>query len=111
MIPSYQLPVTSLNITDGSKLSANFQFLWPPTAPGTQQTGINHFYSSIWIQQTALYGQERVSLDLWCQGGLMFGKSWCENQLWIPSVSMISAILPFDLAQMLQISKFSVFWN
>jgi hypothetical protein len=24
---------------------------------------------------------------------------------------MISAILPFDLAQMLQISKFSVFWN
>jgi hypothetical protein len=49
-------------ISDGSQLSA--QFPWSPTATGTQQTGINHFYSSIWIQQTALYGQGRVSLAL-----------------------------------------------
>jgi hypothetical protein len=45
-------------IIDGSQLSA--QFLGPPTATVTQQTGINHFYSSIWIQQTALCGQGRV---------------------------------------------------
>jgi hypothetical protein len=42
-------------ISDGSQLSE--QFPLPPTAMGTQQTGINHFYSSIWIQQTSLYGQ------------------------------------------------------
>jgi hypothetical protein len=47
---------------DGSQLSA--QFLGPPTATGTRQTGINHFQSSVWIQQTALYGQGRVSLGL-----------------------------------------------
>jgi hypothetical protein len=29
-------------------------------------------YSSIWIQQTALYGQERVSLALWCHAGFVF---------------------------------------
>jgi hypothetical protein len=60
-------------IGDGSQLSA--QFLWPPTATGTRQTGINHFHSSIWIQQTALYGQGRVSLSLWCPAGLVFSKT------------------------------------
>jgi hypothetical protein len=48
------------------------KFLWPPTATGTSQAGINHFYSSIWIQQTALYGQGRVLLGLWCHIGLVF---------------------------------------
>jgi hypothetical protein len=66
------------NIRDGSQLSA--QFLWPPTATGTQQTGINHFSSSIWIQQTALYGQGRFSLGLWCHAGLVFSKTWVKNQ-------------------------------
>jgi hypothetical protein len=63
-------------IGDGSQLSA--QFLWPPTAPGTSQTGINHFYSSIWIQQTALYGQGRVLLGLWCHAGLVLSKTWVK---------------------------------
>jgi hypothetical protein len=67
-------------IIDGSQLSA--QFLGPPTVTGTQQTGINHFYSSIsiWIQQTALYGQGRVSLGLWCHAGLVFSKTLVKNQ-------------------------------
>jgi hypothetical protein len=42
-------------ISDGSQLSA--QFLGPPTATGTRQTGINHFHSSIWIQQTVVVGK------------------------------------------------------
>jgi hypothetical protein len=49
-------------------------------ATGTSQTGINHFYSSIWIQKTALYGQGRVSLALWCRAGLVFSKTWVKNQ-------------------------------
>jgi hypothetical protein len=65
-------------IHDGSQLSA--QFPWPPTDTGTQQTGINHFYSSSWIQQTALYGQGRVSLALWCRVGLVFSKTQVKNQ-------------------------------
>jgi hypothetical protein len=75
-------------IIDGSQLSA--QFLGPPTATGTQQTGINHFYSSIWIQQTALHGQGSVSLGLWCHAGLVFSKTWVKHQGWIPAVSTIS---------------------
>jgi hypothetical protein len=46
----------------------------------TNQTGINHFYSSIWIQQTALNGQGRVSFALWCRAGLVFSKAWVKNQ-------------------------------
>jgi hypothetical protein len=64
-------------IRDGSQLSA--QFLWPPTATGTYQTGINLFYYSIWIQQTALYGQGRVSLSQWCHAGLVFSNTWVKN--------------------------------
>jgi hypothetical protein len=26
----------------------------------------------------------RVSLDLWCHAGLIFSKTWVENQWWIP---------------------------
>jgi hypothetical protein len=77
-----------LKISDGSQQWA--QFLWPPTAPATQQTGTNYFYSSIWIQQTALYGQGRVSLALWGHAGLIFSKTWVENQWWIPAVNKIS---------------------
>jgi hypothetical protein len=63
------------------------QFPWPPTATGTPQTGINHFYSCIWIQQTALYWQGRVSLALWCRTWLVFSKTWVKNQQeWIPAV-------------------------
>jgi hypothetical protein len=61
------------NQCHGSKLSA--EFLWPPTTPGTYQTGINHFYSCIWTQQTTFYGQGRVSLAFWCHEGLIFSKS------------------------------------
>jgi hypothetical protein len=64
-------------IGDGSQqLSA--KFLWPPTSPGTSQTGINHFHSSIWIQQTALYGQGRVLLGLWCHIWLVYRKTWVK---------------------------------
>jgi hypothetical protein len=38
---------TWIKIGDGS-LQLSAQFLWPPTAHGTSQTGINHFYSSIY---------------------------------------------------------------
>jgi hypothetical protein len=69
----------AIKISDGSQLSE--QFLWRPTATGTQQTGMDHFYSSnIWIQQTALYGQGRVSLGLWFRAGLVFSKTWVKNQ-------------------------------
>jgi hypothetical protein len=51
-------------ISHGFKLSA--QFLGPPTATGTSQTGTNHFYSFTWFQQTALYGQGKVLLGIWC---------------------------------------------
>jgi hypothetical protein len=70
----------------GSKISSDgcqllsAQFPWPPTATGTPQTGINHFYSYIWIHQTVLYGQGRVSLALWCHAGLVFSKIWVKNQ-------------------------------
>jgi hypothetical protein len=47
-------------------------------------------YSSIWIQQTPLYGEERVSLDLWCHAGLILSKTWVENHQWTPAVSTIS---------------------
>jgi hypothetical protein len=30
--------------------------------------------------QTALYGQGRVSLALWCCAGLVFSKTWVKNQ-------------------------------
>jgi hypothetical protein len=72
-------------ISDGSQLSA--QFLGPPTATGTQQTGTNHFYPSTWIQiqQTALYGGERVSLGLWFCAGLVFSKTWGQKSVMDPS--------------------------
>jgi hypothetical protein len=38
----------------------------------TKQTGINHFYSSIWIQQTALYGQGTVSFGSLVSCGVGF---------------------------------------
>jgi hypothetical protein len=47
----------------------------------------------IWIKQTPLYGQERVSLALmWCGAGLILSKSWVENQQWkwTPAVSRFS---------------------
>jgi hypothetical protein len=69
---------TWVKISDGSQLSA--QFPWPPTATGSCQTGMNHFSSSIWIQQTALYVQGRVSLGPWCPVGLVFSKTWVKNQ-------------------------------
>jgi hypothetical protein len=55
------------------------QFPWPPTATGTQQLGINHFYSSIWTQQTALYGQGRVSLVRWCRAGFGFQQNLAQK--------------------------------
>jgi hypothetical protein len=61
-------------ISDASQL-LSAHFLWPPRATGTQQTGINHFFSSILIQQTALHGQGRVSLTLWCHAGLVFSQT------------------------------------
>jgi hypothetical protein len=70
-------------ISDGSQLSS--QFLGPPTATGTQQTGINHFYSSIWIQQTALNGGGRDSLGLCCPAGLVFSKTWGQKSVMDPS--------------------------
>jgi hypothetical protein len=71
-------------ISDGSQLSE--QFLGPPsTATGTQQTGTNHFYPSIWIQQTALYGQGRVSLGLWFPVGLVISKTWGQKSVMDPS--------------------------
>jgi hypothetical protein len=54
-------------------------------SPG-ETKGTNHSYSSIWIQQTPLYGQGRVSLALWCHAGLIFSKTWLENQWWTPAV-------------------------
>jgi hypothetical protein len=48
------------------------------------------FYSSIWIQQTALYGQGRVSLALWYSVGLVFSKTWVKILWWIPALSTIS---------------------
>jgi hypothetical protein len=67
----------------------NFCGNWQPQG---QQTGTNHSYSSIWIQQTALYGQGRVSWDLWCHVGLIFSKTWVGNQWWTPSVSKTSVV-------------------
>jgi hypothetical protein len=45
--------------------------------------------STTWMrnQQTPLYGQGRVSLDLWCHAGLIFSKTWVENQWWAPAAS------------------------
>jgi hypothetical protein len=31
------------------------------------------------VQQTPLYGQGRVSLDLWCHAGLILSKTWVEQ--------------------------------
>jgi hypothetical protein len=66
-------------IFDRSQLSASF--LWPTTATGSQQTGINHFSSFIYIKQTALYGQGRVSLGLWCHAWLVFSKTWGQKSV------------------------------
>jgi hypothetical protein len=76
---SAKLGLGSKISSDGSLL-LSAQFPWPPTATGTSQTGINHFYSCIWIQQTALHGQGRDSLALWCHAGLVFSKTWVKNQ-------------------------------
>jgi hypothetical protein len=46
---------------------------------------MNHFYSSICIQQTALYEQGRVSLALWCHAGLVFIKTWVKKSVMDPS--------------------------
>jgi hypothetical protein len=62
------------------------QFLWPPPPPRTCQTGTNHSYSSIWIQQTSLYGQGRVSFALWYHAGLILSQTWVEKPWWTPAV-------------------------
>jgi hypothetical protein len=69
-------------ISDGSAISCQHNFLGhqQPQGQNKQESKINHFYSSIWIQQTALYGQGRVSLGLWCPVGLVFSKTWVKNQ-------------------------------
>jgi hypothetical protein len=51
---------------------------------------MNYSYSSIWIQQTPLYGQGRVPLALWCHARLIFSKTWVQNQLCTPAASTIS---------------------
>jgi hypothetical protein len=37
-----------------------------------------------------LYGQGRVSLALWGHAGLIFSKTWVQNQWWIPAVGTVS---------------------
>jgi hypothetical protein len=45
-------------------------------------------YSFIWIQQTPLYGQGRVSFALWCHVRLIFSKTWVEIDLCTPEMSI-----------------------
>jgi hypothetical protein len=65
-------------ISDGPQQSA--QFLWPLTAPGTQQTGTNHSYSSIWIPtNTTVWARKSFIISVTsCRVdfGQNFSRSW-----------------------------------
>jgi hypothetical protein len=51
-------------ISDGSHNCQNNFCVATNSHRDTKETGINHFYPSIWIQQTALYGQGKISLAI-----------------------------------------------
>jgi hypothetical protein len=42
------------------------------------------------LTYSTMFGQWRVSLALWCHAGLIFSKTWVENQWWTPAVSKTS---------------------
>jgi hypothetical protein len=74
----------SLGQKSGTDPSCQHNFLshqQPQEHKNKQESTI--FWSSIWIQQTALYGQGSISLALWCHAGMAFSKTWVKNQGWI----------------------------